>query len=348
MNTREEIRQAYSEYQSGAMGRLAYAGNVVIAAFATSKTMGRRLKLRSRTVIAALTILGGLLLFAILGALLLPAYRQRELVRRLELYGAAVYYPSADNPSRRNTHIPKQVWNLMGRDFWEEPFAVGGPGGFVSLDDDSATTLSQLPSIGCIYLRTPLDENSIKRLRQLRHLSSIFLNGNVAADDVAKLSALSGITNLVIYPSIVTAKHGVELARLNKLRDLAIFESEIDPAVFQALSQLPALENLRLTGSSVSALGFATVGSLTQLKLLYADQTGANDESLKLIAKLSNLQDLWLNDSALTDESLVSFAKLSRLENLILENTSISQDGVEQLRRMLPQCRVIFRASGDR
>jgi Leucine-rich repeat (LRR) protein len=66
------------------------------------------------------------------------------------------------------------------------------------------------------------------------------------------------------------------------------------------------------------------------------------DRHVKVIAKIHTLEYLDLSGNKITDVSVPELAKLKNLTALYLTNTQLSSDGIEQLKRLLPNTEIHF------
>jgi len=71
---------------------------------------------------------------------------------------------------------------------------------------------------------------------------------------------------------------------------------------------------------------------------------GVADADLRALHTLVNLRDLWiLNSPRVTDTGLRHLGQLGNLRELILSGTQVTQDGVDRLKRSLPNVHVMGR-----
>ena len=108
------------------------------------------------------------------------------------------------------------------------------------------------------------------------------------------------------------------VAKLKNLRSLWLEANEITDVGLKRLSGLPRLEILWLQNTPISDVGIAGFPLLTQLSDLDISSTDVSDASLPLLKKCLSLQHLGL------------------------ENTQFTPEGIAELRRALPSCRIDY------
>jgi Leucine-rich repeat (LRR) protein len=82
------------------------------------------------------------------------------------------------------------------------------------------------------------------------------------------------------------------------------------------IAKLPNLESLHLDYTTVSDAGFAKLAGLTALSELYLDRTNISDASLGLLTRLR------------------------KLRYIDLYHTLFTEQGVQSLRKALPDCKI--------
>ena len=124
------------------------------------------------------------------------------------------------------------------------------------------------------------------------------------------------------------------LAKLTELKwsDLSDTQvSEVSP-----LAKLTKLKWLSLANTRVSDV--TSLAKLTNLETLLLHDTQVSDVSA--LAKLTKLEGLYLDNTQVSEVS--PLAKLTKLEYLVLYDTQVSQEAIEQLKKALPQCEILY------
>jgi hypothetical protein len=69
----------------------------------------------------------------------------------------------------------------------------------------------------------------------------------------------------------------------------------------------------------------------------------AADQYIQLVHSLPNLQELDLSFSRVSDASIDNLGRMHTLTTLRLDDSMVTQEGIERLRRMLPNCDITWR-----
>jgi hypothetical protein len=137
------------------------------------------------------------------------------------------------------------------------------------------------------------------------------------------------------------------LKALTQLNSLVLRGTKVTDAGMALLKTTGKLRNLDLDDSGVTDAGMAHVSALTSLRGLHLAGTGVTDAGL---AKLSPLTKLWvlsLRGTEVTDAGLVHIRALTTLRVLNLERTKVTDAGIAQLRKDLPQARIVVGLGGQ-
>jgi Leucine-rich repeat (LRR) protein len=151
--------------------------------------------------------------------------------------------------------------------------------------------------------------------------------------------------------SMVTAKgsggDAVEvLGDLPHLSEINLEWITIPDAIMSRLTGLP-LRYLAIVRCKVSSVGWESLGRLIQLRTLNLGGPSVDDVALSHLKSLANLTELSIYQSQITDAGLRSLNALSRLDSLALaDNALITYDGIEELRRAMPNVQISSRAIG--
>ena len=111
-----------------------------------------------------------------------------------------------------------------------------------------------------------------------------------------------------------------------------------------APTPLPVLKSLKLLDLNTTPVSDLTpLAGLKNLRVLAL--TGMPVSDLTPLAKLTSLESLRLTSTKVND--LTSLAGLKNLEVLWLNGTAVSDEQVEELRRALPNCKIIWWTASD-
>ena len=129
------------------------------------------------------------------------------------------------------------------------------------------------------------------------------------------------------------------LAQFPTLRNLELHMTGLTDEGLDALAPLP-VEVLWL-GPRITDRGMLTVGGFRGLKHADICTHLITDEGVRALAGLSELEVLWLTRSRITDASIDVLSRLPALRELNVNYTEITPEGLAELRRLLPQCRIV-------
>ena len=62
---------------------------------------------------------------------------------------------------------------------------------------------------------------------------------------------------------------------------------------------------------------------------------------------LVRLKSLWLHDTRVSDAAIPALAQMDGLENLYVYRTNMTIDGVRELKRKLPSCKIFYRSERE-
>jgi len=116
---------------------------------------------------------------------------------------------------------------------------------------------------------------------------------------------------------------------------------DIGDAEIESLKAFVHLQSLSLCSDRVTDSGLAHLPALRNLQKLDLTGTSVTDKGAAKLEKLVTLQDLDLSYTKITDSGLRHLAGLTRLKVLWLVNTQVTDAGVAELRKSLPNCRII-------
>ena len=166
----------------------------------------------------------------------------------------------------------------------------------------------------------------------------------LAADE--KLIADPIVDKLMRLQNGLKTKGELSKADLEKVTRLVLGlgGAKITDGSLKGLAKLQQLEWLALDETKITDACLKEVAKLQQLEQLNLNDTKITDAGLKDVAKLQQLKRLYLSRTQITDACLPNLAKLQNLESLVLYYTKITADGVTELKKALPKCKIYYRA----
>jgi len=135
------------------------------------------------------------------------------------------------------------------------------------------------------------------------------------------------------------------LSRLSGLKVLELTSTCVGDDGLRAISSLVSLQSLGLSHTPVTSLALAHLNSLENLREVWVSGTAIDDSGLKCFSKMSLLVQLGLSSTKVTDAGLSYLAHLHNLLRIYLFNTRVSHNGTQNLRRLIPRCRVKWHPS---
>lgn len=192
---------------------------------------------------------------------------------------------------------------------------------------------------------------SLDEFAEARGEVAIPVGGNVelsvsqeAASDLTPLSSLAA-DDLQFLSIVCFRFDGTQLLNIRHLTGLlglALWETDINEAAFSPLRGLVNLRWLDIGRTGITDDGLAFVREIAMLEELIVPETNIGDHGLRHVEKLTNLKRLVLAGTRVSDASFESLKGLVNLKLLSIMDTNISYPVYAQLKRALPECRVIY------
>lgn len=96
---------------------------------------------------------------------------------------------------------------------------------------------------------------------------------------------------------------------------------------------------VNLLGDTVNDAVLKQLTRLPNVQSLLLD-TGITDRGAEEIGDLMTLRELWLRGPQITDAGLKHLKRLKNLQSLRLSETKVSEEGIRDLKRALPYCKI--------
>jgi hypothetical protein len=190
--------------------------------------------------------------------------------------------------------------------------------------------------------RNKLPDDFLARLSALSELTDLGLDNTIIAkSDWHNLSRFSHLFQLMLSSSNITDEGVESLSQLPELAELDMIDVEgITDAALISLSRLPKLGNLQIANSRISDQGlrnFKPISHPQSLNLLGNKITSSGVESIKQIPTLLFLS---LAHTDVDDQALDYLAELPSLQKLAVGRTHVTPGGVQRFRQLHPKCTV--------
>lgn len=159
------------------------------------------------------------------------------------------------------------------------------------------------------------------------------LGGYVFFDEKAAIR--SGLTRFILGDNSFGNVNGVDL------NPLKTENRQITDADLRHLRSFPRLNHLVLKNCrQITDEGLAELSGLANLQYLYLNDTPVTDAGLVHLAGLSRLEELSLTHTQVTGPGLVQLSGLTKLDYLYLYSNRIPPDGIDEIQKALPKCRI--------
>ncbi|TXT31961.1 MAG: hypothetical protein FD138_2126, partial [Planctomycetota bacterium] len=127
------------------------------------------------------------------------------------------------------------------------------------------------------------------------------------------------------------------------LRILDASHSQFGHAGLQFLKNVETLEELDLSQAEVSDRALLGLKGITHLKKLNLGFNQITDQGLTVLSTTKGLEKIYLRNNAMVgDFTLKNLAKNKELAFLDINGTSSTIGGVTSLKKLLPNCEILF------
>ena len=322
--------------------------------------------------LALVVLLGASLVLTTGGIIGYRAWRQVQLLSRLDDLGCFVVYAHEDDADdEEESSVSAWIRERLGDEAWGRVTRVSAEGtlGF----SGGPLTAEETAEICDICRRLgPLRSFSISSdsfrfaqiaswpgLVQLEELS--IQSKTLTDEDLAAIGKLPNLSELALMAPEISAAGLKHLAPLTKLKSLTLRNARLRGASSPSESGFPALELLTIEnatqladeaivnlgplpelrdasfdGSSVGDRAITHLAKCQNLGMLSLAGTKVTNSSLTLLSELSknrSLEFLFLQETAVGDEGLISLAE-SNLMHIALDKTAVTDDGLRKLSKM--------------
>jgi hypothetical protein len=157
---------------------------------------------------------------------------------------------------------------------------------------------------------------------------------------LAKFYLLTELQRLSLRDTVVTDEGLKALAPLRHLRRLDLIQSRVTDAGLKHLTTFEELFELGLASTAVTNEGMKDVVKLRSLTQLHLDHTKVGDAGVAELTALPQLYTLSLDGTRVTDAGVRHLANLHHLKWLTLNESTVTVRAAEDLKKVLPECRV--------
>ena len=192
-------------------------------------------------------------------------------------------------------------------------------------------------------LRGPLWLRNLVGDDFFNHVARVNLTATEADDTTLEyLAAFPKLRSLLLDETTITDDGLKRLRGLHNLEHLSLLRTQVTDDGLKNLADMTCLRWLMLS-SNFSDSGLAHLAGLTNLEGLHISSPNITDAGLKHLRGLTNLREVSLfNIPHVTDAGLQHLMRLTSLESLDLYDTQVTPEGVERLKRALPECKIDY------
>jgi Leucine-rich repeat (LRR) protein len=204
-----------------------------------------------------------------------------------------------------------------------------------------------------LYYAEQITDEGMSAVKEWKQLKRLNLRGTKITDNTLEiLTTVPSLESLDIGFAEITDVGLDHLALLQNLRELTIGGNKLTDDGVQLLRQLPQLTYLDLSGSQrtdsglwsvlLTDGGLESVATLTELQELRIGGTSVSARGLEKLKGLSKLVELNLQRcKRVGDDSIPVLSTFGKLRVLDIKDTAITEQGIAQLRKALPDCRIL-------
>jgi len=156
----------------------------------------------------------------------------------------------------------------------------------------------------------------------------------------AMVNFLKSATRLDVPASEVSGMDLEHLAGSRSLRSLSVPDTPIKDADLVHLKDVISLKGLFLARTQITDAGLANLKDLSALRALCVENNQVGDAGLTFLKDLHSLEYLCLTNTKVSDAGLIHLAGIKSLRDLQLGGTQVTQTGINELLRLLPDCRI--------
>ena len=202
-------------------------------------------------------------------------------------------------------------------------------------------------------------------------LEELILEGSAISDtSIAAITPLVNLRKLNISRTTVTDQGFNHLTKLSRLEHINCGGNQITGAGFEAFTAKYAkapLKEIYVTNTGFGTYGFEHLDGINSIEVLAAGEAGVTDPALKSIRGCKNMRVLYLGKNPVSDQGLKILSGMDALEdldvtgcnlvsnftlekiknhkslkNLGAASTACNLAGIQELKKYLPSCVIVF------
>jgi eukaryotic-like serine/threonine-protein kinase len=193
---------------------------------------------------------------------------------------------------------------------------------------------------------TKVNDAGLKHVRNLPMLEGLAIGYSSITDaGVAHVKELKNLRLLSLCDNNKITDAAIEhLTGLRELRSLYLGRTSITDAGLEHLAKMPWLKVLGLECRGITDAGLEKLQTIVELSFLDLSGTSVTDAGLEHLQAFKRLETLILN-SPFSDAAVEHLKKLKSLDSLVLANTKMSPGRIDELKKILPKCKIMVESA---
>lgn len=152
--------------------------------------------------------------------------------------------------------------------------------------------------------------------------------GSISVQGYSKTLSARDISTARALPPI-SQVHGVNVTN----------DSRVSVGNFEGLGELTSLRSLNVSGAGITRASMSGLTALKELRTLNLANVALSDGVSAMLPR--NLEELDVSNTGVGDFLLFDLAEFKSLKVLRVVGTKVTDDGIAQLKKALPECRII-------
>jgi len=264
-----------------------------------------------RTVLAIMTLVA-----MVFGLFILPAWKQKEAVARINAYHPQVSFAIFYDYHRRAKPVGYSHWNLDAE--------LPGPKWLRGLLGEDA--FRKPVSLG-IHYGGSKDLAFYESLNGIQSWESMSFGSFLDDAMMEKITGQNSLKELRVADTSLTNAGCAAIGKLVSIRELHINQNRISDQGLEKLGTLTRLEELFIGDCNIDGSGFEAFQKPLSLKRLDMERSALSDESGEWIGRFKNLETLYLYQTKVTDQWLRNVGGLPKVTWLNLSGSQITGTG---------------------
>jgi serine/threonine protein kinase/Leucine-rich repeat (LRR) protein len=211
--------------------------------------------------------------------------------------------------------------------------------------DEGLANFKDCKDLSTIWLHgtSTITGAGLAHLKDCKKLSELWLTSTSVTDEgLAHLKDHKELTNLQLGHTRVTDAGLVYLEDCKKLTVIDLVNRPVTDAGLAHLKACKELKHLNLQNTKMTDAGLAYFKDCKNLSSVFLSGTSITDAGLAHLNDCKNLARLDVQGTAITDAGLAHLVGLNSLAELNLTKTQVTANGVEDLKKALPRCKITW------